>query len=323
MSKRRFTMAFVGAMAPILIVAPVAAALAPDPGPEPEVSPVLSAALAQERLVPRGYEIPFEAFAFEPGTTGEVLPQSGPRARQAPLGLWGEGSIVATVDVPTPTNRLRIRARADNCEGSPRMVVEVDGRRVLATRVSTNWDNSTFIARGAFAAGEREVRIRYLDDLSTDTCDRNLKIGEVGFFPGPELRLTSTPLRGTDFTVTPGAGSTFRYGPFGEPGLVLWDDGSASATAATLGATSIVVGARADECEGAPRMQVLVNGRTVIDELVATERIDGREVTGTYTGNGRWFGGTQHVEVRFVNDLVTPDCDRNLKVEHVTFIGTK
>jgi hypothetical protein len=309
MTTRWWRTALAGAILTTAPALPATAVSAAEPVPAPTAAPGATT-------------VPLDSFAFAPTGAGRVLPDSAPQERRAPLVLWSTGAASTTVDLATPANRLRIRARADVCEGLPNMVVAVDGVDVLDTDVSTTWSNSTFVATGSWDAGEHRVAVRYTNEHRTATCDRNLKVGEVTFAARPIMG-TFTRLRGTDFTVPQGVGGTFRYGLLGEPAFGLWSNGGATATAVTQGANSLLVGARGEDCLGRPpRMHVFVDGEKVIDARVRTRLDDrGNEVTGTY-GTLRNFGsGTRQVEVRFVNDRITDTCDRNLKVEHVTFIG--
>jgi hypothetical protein len=271
---------------------------------------------------------PADRIHFEPTGAGTVLPGGGRYAttRSPSVLLWSAGAAVMTLEPTTPRNHLVVHARADVCEGFPRMVVELDGVIVLDELVGTSWIDSRFTVPDAATAGRREVRIRFPNPHRTDDCDRNLKIGGVELTewdPGPD----STTLVGTDFTVPDGTGGVFHHSFQGLPALGLWQDATATAQVPTPDVTHLRVGARGDACEGDPRMHVRVDGELVLDTEVTTERRLVRRsrqaVLGTYTAAGTWPAGVRDVHVSFVNDHRTGDCDRNLKVEYVQFTSTE
>jgi endoglucanase len=97
--------------------------------------------------------------------------------------------------------------------------------------------------------------------------------------------------------------------------LLLSTNGTATGILSTTAARRLVVRARGDQCAGAPRMTVAVDGRTVLDTPVAT----------AWTGYGVDAGlanGAHTIAISFTNDAHTTTCDRNLRVDKLTASST-
>ena len=113
------------------------------------------------------------------------------------------------------------------------------------------------------------------------------------------------------------AGTTFADSTAsGGRALLIWSNGSATATMASRGLQQVWVKARGDQCAGAPRMVVSLDGRTVMTQDVTA---------GTWTVFSASVGaadGPHTVAVAFTNDYRSATCDRNLRVDKVTLTGT-
>jgi predicted xylan-binding protein with Ca-dependent carbohydrate-binding module/glycosyl hydrolase family 16 len=99
--------------------------------------------------------------------------------------------------------------------------------------------------------------------------------------------------------------------------LLIWSNASATATAAiNVPVTKVVVRARGESCQGAPRMVVNVNGQNVLSKRIyATAWTD-------YTINLSLPAGSHALKVSFNNDNWMPNvCDRNLLVDTISFRG--
>jgi Ca-dependent carbohydrate-binding module xylan-binding/Glycosyl hydrolases family 16 len=77
------------------------------------------------------------------------------------------------------TTKLTIRARARQyCRAWPHMVVLVDGRRVLSQKVSQlQW--SSYPVAVSLSASTHTLVVKYDNDYSSSTCDRNLDLDYV------------------------------------------------------------------------------------------------------------------------------------------------
>jgi endoglucanase len=98
--------------------------------------------------------------------------------------------------------------------------------------------------------------------------------------------------------------------------LLIWGNATATTTVSTTAARRIVVRVRGDQCTGAPRMIVAVDGRRVLTQAVSSS-------TWTTPGADVALGNGPHtVSVSFDNDAMAPGCDRNLRVDTITFSST-
>lgn len=116
-------------------------------------------------------------------------------------------------------------------------------------------------------------------------------------------------------TITPGAGSTYKeVGASGGQALLLWSNGTASAAWTTPATTQLVVRARGDQCKGAPRMELGVDG-----VRLSTTAVSSTAWTDYSTAVGL-PAGSHKISVRFTNDYRTRACDRNLRVDTITAV---
>jgi hypothetical protein len=84
------------------------------------------------------------------------------------------------VSLPESTARLTVMAKGDRCKGNPHVTIMVDEKTVLNKNVpATTWNDYTVNA--PMAAGTHNVSIAFTNDLSSGTCDRNLKIDQLIF----------------------------------------------------------------------------------------------------------------------------------------------
>ena len=102
----------------------------------------------------------------------------------------------------------------------------------------------------------------------------------------------------------------------GGRGLLLATNATASGTIRVAAARRLVVRARGDQCAGAPRMAVSVDGRRVLDVAVST--------TGwsDYAADVGLAAGAHALAVAFTNDAHGAGCDRNLRVDKLTVTST-
>ena len=127
----------------------------------------------------------------------------------------------------------------------------------------------------------------------------------------------TTTMEAETLPPTAGAGTSFADSTAsGGRGLLLWSNGSATGTVTTTAARRLVVRARGDQCAGAPRMAVAVDGRTVLDVAVpATAWAD-------YAVDLGLANGAHRLDVSFANDALAAGCDRNLRVDRITVTST-
>lgn len=128
---------------------------------------------------------------------------------------------------------------------------------------------------------------------------------------------TSFSVEAEAMTLPGSAGTTFAdTTASGGRALLIWANGSSTGSVASSGLQQLWVKARGDQCAGAPRMVVTLDGKTVMT----------RDVTAsTWTAYSVSLGaadGLHAVSVSFTNDYRSATCDRNLRVDKVTLTGT-
>ncbi len=110
------------------------------------------------------------------------------------------------------------------------------------------------------------------------------------------------------FSVAPAVG-----GSIGET-VVLWGNGAATATVDLPEPTvRLVFSARARLCEGPPRLDVRIDGVSVLGRAIAG--------SGRYAVAGRWGAGRHTVKFLLSNDRRSATCDRNLEISRVGWWG--
>jgi hypothetical protein len=97
---------------------------------------------------------------------------------------FSNATSTGSLTTGTNTNQIVVRARGDNCQGNPHMVVRVDGVIVLSTNVSGS-TYSDFVASRFISPGTHNLSITFDNDhfrtnnKGVVTCDRNLRVDKV------------------------------------------------------------------------------------------------------------------------------------------------
>jgi acetyl esterase/lipase len=119
--------------------------------------------------------------AFEAEGMTLPAPTDSVRSREASAGraVVFERNATATRESLTPTaSRIVVRARARRCDGSPRMVVRVDGEKVMSVTVNaTSWTG--YPAPVDIEPGRHTVKVSYTNDHRGRRCDRDLQVDKV------------------------------------------------------------------------------------------------------------------------------------------------
>jgi endoglucanase len=106
-----------------------------------------------------------------------ALPSGTGQAVSGALKIWSTATATGSM-TSRATRRITVRARGEQCEGAPRMVVSVDGRVALDVKVgSTSW--SDYAADVALSDGPHSLAIRFENDYRSAVCDRNLFVDRV------------------------------------------------------------------------------------------------------------------------------------------------
>ena len=114
-----------------------------------------------------------------------------------------------------------------------------------------------------------------------------------------------------------GAGKVFRDGKASKNRAKVLYGNSGISTQVKGSIRFIAVRARGDRCVRAPLMKVLVDGKRVMLRRVKNQRIWRDQKAYIKIPQGR-----HKVEVRFINDRKTRQCDRNLRVDKLVFRGS-
>lgn len=236
------------------------------------------------------------------------------RAASAGAGLliWSNGAASAEVSTQAVSSVV-VRARGDLCGGSPTLVLSVDGVEIGRATVSTStWSTHAFSV--SLASGNHHVSVAFPNDHRTASCDRNLRIDTLTFV-APAASPTTGALEAESMALPSSNGTIFgEASASGGKALLIWSNGSASQRIETVGARRVVVRARGDLCDGGPRLVVKVDGTEVLSQTVASANWS------DYSADVALPDGAHFIEVAFTNDYGMW-CDRNLRVDRLSFLG--
>jgi endo-alpha-1,4-polygalactosaminidase (GH114 family) len=113
---------------------------------------------------------------------GHVVRDATASGRRA-LVLDGSGTARESVRVKA-ASRLTVVARGRTCAGAPRLIVAVDGARVLSRRVARGrWSDAS--APSALAAGRHRITVRLANPRRARGCRRSLRIDRLDLSPMP------------------------------------------------------------------------------------------------------------------------------------------
>jgi len=142
-----------------------------------------------------------------PAGTGQVVADGSASAGHA-LKIWSTATASGSV-TSRATRRITVRARGEQCDGAPRMIVSVDGKPALDVKVgSTAW--SDYAADLPLSDGAHALTVRFDNDAVTTTCDRNLLVDRVQL-----TSVAARPLPGAALYVDPS--SQARTASFSDP----------------------------------------------------------------------------------------------------------
>lgn len=111
-----------------------------------------------------------------------------------------------------------------------------------------------------------------------------------------------------------GSGKVYRDGAASnDRARILYKNGAASKQI-NSSLNRIIVRAKGDPCRGAPRMKVTVDGQSVMSRLVKANKR-----WASYSASVKVPDGEHNIKVQFINNRKTKKCDRNLRVDKVTF----
>lgn len=132
-----------------------------------------------------------ETMSVSPLTSGGVFSDMT-ASGESGLVLWSNGT--ATKTIYTQGKQLAIIAKADQCNGAPRLIVTVDNITVLSTTImETSW--KLYQIPIQLSLGSHSVSITFDNDYLDMLCDRNLKI-DKGMFSNTSITPTQEAKKG-------------------------------------------------------------------------------------------------------------------------------
>lgn len=125
---------------------------------------------------------------------------------------------------------------------------------------------------------------------------------------------TAASVEAETFALPSSAGQVFvDPSAAGGAALLIWSAATATATVSTGAVSAITVRARGDQCAGAPLLTLRVDGTAVGTVAVAATSWTDEVFTGS------WAPGSHQIAVSYPNDFVGGGCDRNLRLDRVSF----
>ena len=235
--------------------------------------------------------------------------------------LWGTGTATAVVDFTEEALMFFFDARAQPCEGSPRLQARIDGVTVFAGAIS---GTGNYAVSRTWPPGRHTLEMVYVNDQLSAMCDRNVKISHVGWSgyseslggPGVEL-IQYMDMAAVEFSpASAGVGAT--------GGATLWTSGSFTAELDSYGAQGFYIIMEAPPCGGLPRFSLRIDGKLITEQTIPEPQGGSyKPLESVYFGPDRgWPDGLHTIEIGYLDDLRTENCDRNLTITSVMFGGT-
>lgn len=92
--------------------------------------------------------------------------------------FYNQATASAQIDLKKETSTLSVRARADICNGTPFLIINIDKQDVFSIYVTkTNW--TEYLTKISLKPGPHLFKLYYSNDFMTTKCDRNLWIDKV------------------------------------------------------------------------------------------------------------------------------------------------
>lgn len=258
-----------------------------------------------------------EAESLKYGKVSTVAGQTGGKAAAMYWGTTGTG----TVQLPTKTTALTVYAKGDQCNGAPQMAVSISGRQVANQAVSsTSWKSYQIPVN--LEAGSYSLSVSFLNDGgaaasgTTKACDRNLYIDRFVFTGLDKPATLTTTIQAETMTsalskVVAGSTST-------EKARAFYQNGAASSDIVLPNnVQQLKILAKGDQCQGAPNLQLKVDGKVVTTRAVTNKNWS------EYSFTVNIPAGSHKIETAFINDIyvATTKCDRNLYIDRLQLTG--
>ncbi len=122
----------------------------------------------------------------------------GAASGQAGLLVWSNGTADGSLTAGAAAGTLVVRARGDQRNGAPLMVVTVYGTPVGTVSVaSSTWTD--YPLAGSWPVGAHRVQLGFANYASGPGCDRNLRLDRIQFLPSPPATPTAPAPDGNPF----------------------------------------------------------------------------------------------------------------------------
>lgn len=226
------------------------------------------------------------------------------------LMVWSNATATGQVNLPA-TNRITVRAKGDQCNGAPQMVIKVDDAAVLTSTVAgTAWTD--YSAAVNLPTGAHRISVAFTNDALAAGCDRNLRVDKLNFAEAPSVPAPTHEAENA--SLPPSAGKVFSdASASASKGLIIWSNATATLSVNVPESGRLEVRARGDQCGGAPDMVVRIDGNQVLaTPVAATNWTD-------YGVNVPIAAGVHQVAISFTNDAIAAGCDRNLRIDKLSF----
>jgi len=241
------------------------------------------------------------------------------------LGLWRDGVATAGIKVSTHLAGdggagLSVTVGADRCEGGADMTVSVDGTEVLRRVVDADHDIVPLPVR--VPAGDHSVAVAYSGDHVTEACDRALKLYAVSAYAIEAMPSEWEAFGPPSLFLSDQSAGLWRDLDKRGAEVLIWKPAGVSRhfTSAALAHAQVVVSAAGDDCEGPAAFETYVDG-TLLGRTEAAPVAKDGAFTRYVLDAGVLPAGVHEVDVKYVNDLLTPTCDRNLHLRKVVVHG--
>ncbi len=218
------------------------------------------------------------------------------------------GGVEHRMQMIAAADHLVVKARGDQCQGAPELIVRIDGKTVLDTPV-TSPRLTDFSAAVAFNSGWHLFEV-FADNVAPEgRCARRLLVDTLSF---TSAATAHGDLAAEDFSLPENAAVIAEHGVSFE----LASAGKARATTElSQPASALLIRARGDQCLGAPLMTVSLDDNELAAIAVAEK--DWNDFTVPVAASA----GVHHVTIDFSNDMYRGrGCDRNLYVQSIRFL---
>lgn len=263
-------------------------------------------------------------YKFGSNTSAKVGVVAGQNGGKASALYWS-GAGTGTVALPTKTTSVTVYAKGDQCQGAPQMTVTVDGRQIGNQAVTaTTWKSYQIPVN--IEPGSHSVAVGFTNDAvavvngsqgkPASRCDRNLYVDRL-VFTGLDKPATLTTTVQAE-TMTAPLSAITEGQTKADKARIFYQNATARAQIALPNnVNEMRIVAKGDQCQGAPNLQVKVDGKQVASRAISSKG------WGEYSASVTIPAGTHTIETVFTNDvyIAATKCDRNLYIDQIKLIG--